>query len=154
MSLEEFKSIDCETLPISRLISIIAKNQTAYLNHQLEEVNINVSQLHILFEISHQKEINQDKIATRCNFDKSGVARSIKKLEENNLITREVDNNNRRQNKISLTPQGEKILNQAIKKLNSWEEYIIKDNPIDKKLLQKVLKDIILKSIEFNQKEE
>ena len=55
MSLEEFKKIDATELPIGKLISIIAKNQSLYLNHNLDEFGINASQLHFLFEISHQK---------------------------------------------------------------------------------------------------
>ena len=44
MSLEEFKKIDATKLPIGKLISIIAKNQSLYLNHNLEEFKINASQ--------------------------------------------------------------------------------------------------------------
>lgn len=99
MSLEEFKIIDPSNLPVGKLIAIIEKNQVLYLNRKLERFNINSSQLHFLFEISHQKEINQDKIASRCTIDKGTVARSVKKLEDNDLVKREVDEKNRRQKK-------------------------------------------------------
>ena len=59
MSLEEFKMMDAKEIPISKLFNIISKNQTIYINHKLEDLNINESQLHFLFEIYHQKEINQ-----------------------------------------------------------------------------------------------
>ena len=154
MSLEEFKKIDATKLPIGKLISIIAKNQSLYLNHNLEEFKINASQLHFLFEISHQKEINQDKIASRCSIDNGSVARSIKKLEDNGLVVRKVDDNNRRQNKVSLTPEGEKTLTESKKKLEEWEDYLFANNTIEKEDLQMLLKEIAVKSIELNEKEE
>ena len=154
MSLEEFKKIDATKLPIGKLISIIAKNQSLYLNHNLEEFKINSSQLHFLFEISYQKEINQDKIASRCSIDKGSVARSIKKLEDNGLVVRKVDDNNRRQNKVSLTPEGEKTLTESKKKLEEWEDYLFANNTIEKEDLQMLLKEIAVKSIELNEKEE
>ena len=49
MSVEEFKIIDATKLPLGKLIAIIAKNQTLYLNRHLEDLNINASQLHFLF---------------------------------------------------------------------------------------------------------
>ena len=150
MSLEEFKIIDAKKLPVGKLVSIIAKNQTLYLNHHLGELGINSSQLHFLFEIDHQNEINQDKIASRCNIDKGSVARSIKKLEDNGLVTREVDDNNRRQKKVHITPKGEETLRQAKEKLDVWEDYLFNDISIEKEELQIILKEIAIKAIEFN----
>ena len=150
MSLEEFKVIDASTLPIGKLITMIARGHTIYLNHHLEDFGINASQLHLLFEISHQKNINQEKIATRCNINKGAVARSIKKLEEKELVIREIDDENRRQNKVSLTSKGEEILKESINLLNIWEDEVFSEEIIEKKLLQQVLKEIAIKTIELN----
>ena len=154
MSLEEFKIIDATKLPVGKLLTIIVKNQTLFLNHHLEELGINSSQLHFMFEIDHQREINQEKIASRCSIDKGSVARSIKKLEDKGLVVREVDEENRRQKKVSLTPKGEETLSKAIEKLKQWEDYLFNDNEIEKEELQKTLKEVAIKSIELNQKEE
>ena len=150
MSLEEFKVIDASALPIGKLITMIARGHTIYLNHHLEDFGINASQLHLLFEISHQKNINQEKIATRCNINKGAVARSIKKLEEKELVIREIDDENRRQNKVSLTSKGEEILKESINLLNIWEDEVFSEEIIEKKLLQQVLKEIAIKTIELN----
>jgi len=154
MSLEEFKIIDPSNLPVGKLIAIIEKNQVLYLNRQLERFNINSSQLHFLFEISHQKEINQDKIASRCTIDKGTVARSVKKLEDNDLVKREVDEKNRRQKKVSLTNKGEETLNQAIKLLNELEETVYDNSYIETEDFKKALKEIAIKAIELNDKGE
>ena len=154
MSLEEFKMIDAKVLPIGKLITMIARGQTVYLNHHLEEFGINATQLHLLFEINHQCDINQERIASRCNINKGAVARSIKKLEEKELVIREIDENNRRQNKVSLTPKGEETLKESINMLSVWEEKVFNENLMEKELLQKTLKEIAIKTMELNEKGE
>ena len=151
MSLEELKIIDATSIPISKLIAMIFRGHTVYINHHLDYLDINAAQLHLLFEISHQKEINQEQIASRCNINKGSVARSIKKLEEKGLIIRKPDSQNRRQNKISLTEDGRKTLDESIKLLSEWEDEIFKNDIIEKELLQKALKEIAIKIIELNQ---
>lgn len=154
MSLEEFKLIDAKALPVGKLITMISRGHTIYINRHLEDLNITATHLHLLFEISHQREINQEKIASRCNINKGSVARSIKKIEDKGLIKREIDENNRRQNKISLTQLGEETLNEAVKIMNKWEDEVILDEGyIEKELLQKILKEIAIKTIELNQGE-
>jgi DNA-binding MarR family transcriptional regulator len=152
MFLEEFKAIDATKLSVGKLISMISRAQTIYLNHHLEDLGINATQLHLLFEISNQCDINQEQISQRCNINKGAVARSIKKLEDKGLVIRQVDENNRRQNKLSLTELGEEILEKSIKILNKWEdEVILEKGYIEKELLQTVLKDIAIRTIELNQ---
>ena len=153
MPLEEFRQMDASLFPIGKLISMISRGQEIYLNHQLKDLDINSTQLQLLFEISHQNNLNQERIASRCNFNKGSVARSIRKLEEKELIIREIDEKNRRQNKISLTPKGEEIIKKGIDVLNIWEDEVFNDYLIDETTLKKVLKDIAIRTIELNEGE-
>lgn len=154
MSLEEFKKLDASSLPIGKLIMMIARGQTTYLNHKLKDFGINSTQLHLLLEISSQNDLNQDKISSRCNIDKGAVARSIKKLEEKGLVLRKIDDDNRRQNKISLTEKGKKTLDEGIDLLNKFEDEVFDEDIIEKSQLQQALKEIAIRTIELNQKEE
>ena len=104
MSCKDFKTVDATKIPIGKLISIISKGQTIFINRKLNEFGINSTQLYLLFELDHHNEMNQDKIASRCNINKGAAARSIKKLEDKELVIREIDSDNRRQNKVYLTP--------------------------------------------------
>ena len=152
MSFEEFKQIDSSSIPVGKLIVMIARGLQIYLNHHLEDLGINATQLHLLIEISNQCDINQEKISERCNINKGAVARSIKKLEDKGLVVREIDENNRRQNKVSLTELGKDTLDDSIKILNGWEdEVILEKGYVEKELLQKVLKEISIKTMELNQ---
>lgn len=154
MSLDELKEVDETTLPVGRLLYMIGKSYYMYVNHHLEQFGINTTQLHLLYEISHQKDLNQEKIAARCYINKGAVARSIKKLEDKGLLVRVIDENNRRQNKLSLTLKGEDVLNKSEKILNKWEDEVILDKGyIDKEKLQLVLKEIAIKTIELNKGE-
>lgn len=153
MTLEEFKILDPSALPIGKLIMMAARGHNIYLNRHLNDLNINTTQLHLLFEIAHQNNINQEKIASRCNINKGAVARSIQKLEEKGLVERKIDENNRRQNIVSLTSKGKETLDKCIERLNEWESEVYKDiDVIDKEILKKALKEIIIKTIELNQK--
>lgn len=154
MSLEEFKRTDASTLPIAKLINMIARGQSIYLNHKLGDFGINATQLHLLYEIAYQNNLNQEKIAARCNINKGSVARSIKKLEDRGFVKRSIDENNRRQNKVSLTQKGKETLSEAYKVLDEWEDEIIREKGyVDKELLQLVLKEIAVKTMELNEEE-
>ena len=155
MSLEELKSLDASALPIGKLITMISRGQQIYLNHNLKDLGINSSQLHLMFEISHQSNINQEKIALRCNLNKGAVARSIKNLEDKGLLLRETDPENRRQNKITLTGEGKRVLKESIKILKQWEGEVFKDyTDNDKLLLQKALKEVLINTMEINKRED
>lgn len=154
MSLDQLSVIDAKTIPVGKLLTMIGKGYMIYINSHMKEFGINATQLHLLFEIRHHSNINQEKIAQRCNINKGAVARSIKKLEDMGMVTRQIDENNRRQNKVSLTQKGEKILNQANEVLNRWEDEVIKkEGYIKKELLQQILKEIAIKTMELNQEE-
>lgn len=154
MPFEEIKQMDATQIPVGKLLYMIGKGYSVYVNRNLEEFGINTTQLHLLFEIAHESNINQEMIATRCNINKGAVARSIRKLEEKGLVKREIDQNNRRQNRLSLTKDGEDILIKACAVLHDWEDSVILDDGyIKKELLQKVLKEIAVKTMELNEGE-
>ena len=151
MSLEKFKEKDASEFPIGKLITMIARGHSFYLNHRLEELNINASQLHNLFEVKHASKINQDEIARRCNVDKGSVARTLKKLEDKGLILKEIDENNRRQNKISLTEKGEEVIEESLKILDEWEDEIFGEIGSERQeILQEFLKETVIKTISLN----
>jgi DNA-binding MarR family transcriptional regulator len=154
MSMEELKNTDASTIPVGKLLYMIGKGYVMYINHNIGEFGINTTQLHLLFEISHHSDLNQDKIAKRCNINKGAVARSIKKLEDMGLVVREIDENNRRQNKLALTAQGEEILEKSEDILHNWEDSVIlEEGYVSKEMLQKILKEIAVRTMELNEGE-
>ena len=154
MSLEEFEKLDASQIPIGKLIAMISRGHAIYLNHNLKDYDINATQLQLLFEISNQNNINQEKIASRCNINKGAVARSIKKLEEKELIVRQIDAENRRQNKISLTSKGKDVLKKCIDVFNRWENEVFVDNGlVERQTFKIILKEMVIKTIRLNQED-
>lgn len=149
MAFYDLEKINAYEIPVGKLITIISKGQSVFLNNSLKELDINDSQLYILFEINRDSHINQEQIASRCNTDKGSIARSIKRLEDNGLIERVTDEHNRRQNIISLTKKGNETLSKSVKIINNLENHLF-DDETDKKILQKMLKDIAIKIIALN----
>ncbi len=155
MSFEDFKNTDATDLTVGTLVSMIARGHAIFINHHIADYDINSTQAHLLYEISLNDNINQEQISARCNINKGAVARSIKKLEDKGFVVRKVDENNRRQNKISLTPKGKETLVKTKEILDMWESEIIKsEGYVEKELLQLVLKEIAIKTIELNHLEE
>ena len=150
MSFRELENIDAKCLHVSKLIVLIYRSQKIFFKKMLSELNINNTQLYILYEISNDPKINQEKIASRCNIDKGAIARSIKKLEDNGFIERTIDENNRRQNIISLTEKGEITYNKSKDILKDFED-ILFDNQQEKENLQIILKNLAIKSISLNE---
>lgn len=150
MSYCDLEKVDAKDLHVVNLITLIYKAQKIYFNKMLCELEINNTQLHILFEIQKDSKINQEKIARRCNVNKGAIARSIKKLEDNGFIERTIDENNRRQNIISLTDKGNNTLNHSKMILNEFEEYLFDDNDYNE-VLQIMLKELAIKVMSLNE---
>ncbi len=154
MSLEKLKNTDATKIPPGKLISMISKESHLYFNHKLEPLGISANLMHILFEVKNQKEINQEKIAKACSINKGAVTRSITKLKDKNLIKRETDENNRRQNIITLTEKGEKTYKECVKILYQYEKDLFNElNKEEKEIFQKILKNTAIRINEINQKE-
>ena len=101
MSFKKFKETEAGDLPLGRLVGMISRSHYNYLNSKFKSLNINPTQLSFLFETKCKKNINQHDLSTNCSIDKGAVARALRKLEEQGLVKREVDENNRRQNMLS-----------------------------------------------------
>lgn len=94
---------------ICYLISL-SKTHDFYINKYIKnETEILPSQYYMLMFLYHEMGTNQSDIAKICLMDRSGVSRAFKDFEEKGLITREVDENNKRAYKIELTEKGIKI---------------------------------------------
>ena len=146
----DLEKVDAKDLPIGKLIGILAKAQSIYFNNMLSELDINITQLHILFEVAGDSTLNQEKIASRCNTNKGAIARSIKKLEDNGFIERTIDENNRRQNIISMTEKGEMTFNKSKDNLKEFED-ILFENQQEKENLQIILKNLAIKMTSLNE---
>ncbi|MDL2246533.1 MarR family transcriptional regulator [Methanobrevibacter sp. OttesenSCG-928-K11] len=144
--LSEKKSSDIQ---LGSLISMIHRSYTVYINNSIEDLDINASQIPFLFHIQKHNNISQEELSYNFNIDKGAVARALRKMEDQNIIKRKIDDDNRRRYKLSLTEKGEIISKKIIKIIDNWENRIYnKISYLSKEELHEILKQIAIESME------
>ena len=135
---------------ICYLISL-TKTHDFYMNKYIKsETEILPSQYYMLMFLYNEMGTNQSDIAKACLMDRSGVSRAFKDFEEKGLIIREVDEENKRAYKITLTEKGIETSEFLIEKEKEWDDMICEELDISRDDLLKLLTKISLKSLEFN----
>ena len=135
---------------ICYLISL-TKTHDFYINkHIKNETEILPSQYYMLMFLYHEMGTNQSDIAKACLMNRSGVSRAFKEFEEKGLITREIDENNKRAYKIKLTDKGIETDQFLENKEKEWDDMIYEEFNMSKEELFEILSKISLKSLEFN----
>ena len=135
---------------ICYLISL-TKTHDFYINkHIKNETEILPSQYYMLMFLYHEMGTNQSDIAKACLMNRSGVSRAFKEYEEKGLITREIDENNKRAYKIKLTEKGIETARFLENKEKEWDDMIYEEFNMSKEELFEILSKISLKSLEFN----
>lgn len=89
--------------------SLIRINRKLFtVNNYNNDSLIGIGQINILNEIMNHEKITQDELAKVMNLDKTTIAKAVKRLESNGLITRNQCETDRRKKELSVT---EKVLN-------------------------------------------
>ena len=127
---------------VNHVISLM-KTHDFYMNkHIKSETEILPSQYYMLLFLYYEMGTNQSDIAK--------VSRAFKDFEEKGLITREIDECNKRAYKITLTKKGIETSEFLIEKEKEWDNMICEELDIPRKDLLKLLTRVSLKSLEFN----
>ncbi|WP_458402938.1 MarR family winged helix-turn-helix transcriptional regulator [Methanobrevibacter sp.] len=138
---------------VNHLISL-SKTHDFYINkHIKQHTEILPSQYYMLLFLYYEMGTNQSDIAKACLMDRSGVSRAFKDFEEKGLITRQINENNKRAYKITLTKKGIETAEFLIQKEKEWDEMISEELDITHDELLELLSKISLKSLEFNRSE-
>ncbi len=90
---------------------------------------------------------NQEEISSRLKIDKGTTARALKKLEDQELITRVKDKEDKRANIIYLTEKSKDLKEDVYKAFDEWNKKISEnltkeEEEMLKTLLEKVCKNI------------
>jgi len=119
----------------------------AFLTRQLElhDIDMTIEQFKVMVVLWKEKVSTQQNIADFVGKDKTSVTRLIAGLEKRSLICRTTDENDKRCNLVTLTPQGTaleeptmKILREANETINSQfdrEELAIAERVLKKMCL-------------------
>ncbi|OTP11199.1 MarR family transcriptional regulator [Enterococcus sp. 10A9_DIV0425] len=94
---------------ILREIGMIARALDSISNIEFKEVALTRGQYLYLVRICENPGIIQEKVAELIKVDRTTTARAIKKLEQNGLITRVTDQQNKKNKKLYPTEKGESL---------------------------------------------
>lgn len=92
--------------------SVIVRKMRVYADRCMNGGTIGFPERLILMFLKAHGPSNQESISEELQVDKGSIARTISKLEEKGLVSREVNPNNKREKLVSLLPRAEDELDQ------------------------------------------
>jgi DNA-binding MarR family transcriptional regulator len=114
---------------INRTISILYRYNQRFFAQKLKEYSlpIEVGQIPALMQVYRHPGITQEGISCNAGIDKGTVARAVKQLEDNGIIVREIDQEDRRVNHIFATQKGLEIKEKVFQMIRELHEILYKD---------------------------
>ncbi|MDO4502612.1 MAG: MarR family transcriptional regulator [Coriobacteriia bacterium] len=91
-------------------VSTIMRRMRMFADRSLADQGIGFPEQLVLMHLSAAGTSNQESIAAQFNLDKGAVAKTIAKLEGKGLVTRQVNPDNKREKRVSLTPAAHEVL--------------------------------------------
>ena len=119
-----------------------------FLFHEIEKYGIHGGQFQFLRTLSKKDSISQEELANIYHNHESTIARALKKLEDAGMVARNVDENNRRKNIITITEKGRDIVDNIRLMDEKWESNIKSLDIDEKNKLKKLLKTLALEALE------
>lgn len=124
-------------------LSKILRFTSAYSQKELKQYGIGTAEQTALMYLAKFDQVNQESIAKHYMIDKGAIAKTLSKLEQKQLITREINVNNQREKIIYLTDKGKEIITQMKMSLNKFNALLYKGiSDENLALLEKLLKQI------------
>ena len=84
-----------------------------------------VNEWRVMAVLGEYPEITADEISAKIQTEKSIVSRVLQRLLKRHLVIREVDDNDRRRQKLSLTKTGREIYSQVVPLSYDYEEQLL-----------------------------
>lgn len=105
----------------------IMKLHRYILDERLKETGVYRSQHQILMMLSDHSNVSQKEIAERLYVSTATIAVSVKKLEKGGYITRVMDQEDNRMNKLCLTEKGKHTVKHSREFFHNVEERMFRD---------------------------
>ena len=132
-------------IPISPLVSLLHRKQTAYINDKLKEVNLSSGLYPLLIKAYKNNGISQEELASELYVNESTITRNLNKLENKGLITKTPQ---KRKKIISVTDEGKKTAKKIMDIDEKWDSIIRKSLTDEefqdfRKLLLRICEDLV-----------
>lgn len=119
---ENFQGI-WDNSPFIAWIHNISKNQMKYLNSQINDLNLG-HEMRFIMGIYDNPGISQDDLTLMFGQSKANIAKSLKKLEDQGYIEREINPENRRKYMLKTTSKGNEIVPKLRSISKQWESEV------------------------------
>ena len=106
---------------VGKYISIIHRTGSSFLSKEFNKFNIGSGQYMYLIHLYKNDGLSQEELTEILNIDKGTTAKSIKKLEAEGFVMRVKDKNDKRINRVYLTPKALEIKDEFLSSINAWE---------------------------------
>ena len=106
---------------VGKYISIIHRTGSSFLSKEFSKFNIGAGQYMYLIHLYKNDGLSQEELTEILNIDKGTTAKSIKKLETEGFVMRVKDKNDKRINRVYLTPKALEIKDEFLSSINAWE---------------------------------
>ena len=109
-----------ESSPFIAWIHNLSKNQMKYLNSRIDELNLG-HEMRFIMMIYDNPNISQDDLVSISGNSKASIAKTLKKLEDEDYIKREINPENRRKYMLKTTEKGDEIVPKIRQISRDWE---------------------------------
>lgn len=117
--------IDIEKIPLSAMISAVHRSYATYLHSELKDSKLTIGQYPFLINLYHEDNKTQKELADEFKVTEGNVTKALRKLEDNDLVERKENENNRREKIITITEKGKKIAKQFEYLDVKWEKEVL-----------------------------
>lgn len=123
-NIEKIEDANLENTPSSMIISTMHRLHFSYLNRKLEDYNITFGQVPFLIALNDNDHITQKELANAFSINEGVVTRALQKLQENKLIDRIVNQDDKREKIIIITSKGKELADVLISFEKEWEDEV------------------------------
>ena len=106
---------------VGKYISIIHRTGSSFLSKEFSKFNIGSGQYMYLIHLYKNDGLSQEELTEILTIDKGTTAKSIKKLETEGFVMRVKEKNDKRINRVYLTPKALEIKDEFLSSINAWE---------------------------------
>ncbi|MBU3111251.1 MarR family winged helix-turn-helix transcriptional regulator [Clostridium lacusfryxellense] len=118
---------------LGRWISLLHRYGHVYIGRQLKQYNISKGQYTFLNALYKKDGLRQEQLSDYLKIDKGTTAKAIKKLEDDEYITRKVDEKDKRAYNVYLTQKALIIKPVVRKAMMNWTDILFSGFSEDEK---------------------
>jgi len=106
-------------------MSMIIRYNHIFMNRSLSHTDIASNEYYLLMYLFSSDEVTQDDISEYFGIDKGSISKTISSLEQKGYVQRQINQENRRSNIITITKKGRSTFSETKKILDQWHQSIL-----------------------------